>query len=262
VSICCRQRKRLHIGDSHDVYFDGMKPHGHYCVPIIYQEKLQGVINLYVADGHKYIREEEEFLATIANTLAGLIERKRMEEKVEKLASTDSLTNLPNRSSFLERLSQEITRARREKTFLSILFMDLDHFKKINDCHGHPVGDELLVQASIRIKSCLREHDMVARFGGDEFCILLPAHSNRNDAQLVARKIVEMLDQMFHISGNQCQIGSSIGVAHFPENGETPEELVRRADLALYSVKMCGRNNYLLYDPDMEDILEHRSLSG
>jgi diguanylate cyclase (GGDEF)-like protein len=244
------------LDEHHDVNFDGIKAHGHYCVPIVYQDTLLGVLNLYIADGHSQDQEELEFLITIANTLAGLIVRKKVEEKVEKLARFDSLTNLPNRPTFLERLAQEIARSRRELSHLSILFMDLDHFKLVNDSYGHPVGDELLVQSAIRIKSCIRENDIVARFGGDEFCILLPAYSNKNDALAVAKKIVGTLNSAFFIKDVECEIGASVGISHFPDHGDSAEELIRKADIALYAVKNCGRNSAIVYAPDFEMLHE------
>ena len=247
------------LDDRHDVSFAGIKNHGHYCVPIIYQENLLGILNLYIVEGHSKNREEVDFLTTIANTLAGLIERKRMEEKVEKLARFDSLTNLANRPTFLERLSQEIARARRENSFLSILFLDLDRFKLVNDNHGHPTGDELLAQAASRIKSCVRENDIVARFGGDEFCVLLPSFINHGDAISVAKKLVNRLNQPFCVNSVECKIGSSIGISHYPEHGETPAELIRKADLALYAVKRCGRNHSIVYSTDLDILLdEHK----
>ncbi|MBF0381494.1 MAG: GGDEF domain-containing protein [Magnetococcales bacterium] len=245
-----------HLDKQHDVHFDGIKAHGHYCVPIVYQDSLLGVLNLYIADGHPQDEEEVEFLNTIANTLAGIIVRKRAEEKVEKLARFDSLTNLPNRPTFLERLGQEIARSRRELSHLSILFMDLDNFKIINDSHGHPTGDELLVQSATRIKSCIRENDIVARFGGDEFCILLPAYSNKKDAISVAKKIVNALNGEFLINDIKCEIGASVGISHFPEHGDSPDELIRKADVALYAVKNCGRNSAQVYTSDFEMLLE------
>ncbi|MBF0444050.1 MAG: GGDEF domain-containing protein [Magnetococcales bacterium] len=245
-----------HIDEHHEVDFAGIKDHGHYCVPIVYQDSLLGVLNLYIADGHVQAQEEVEFLNTIANTLAGLIIRKRVEEKVEKLARFDSLTNLPNRTTFFERLAQEVARSRRELSHLSILFMDLDRFKLINDNYGHPIGDELLVQSAIRIKSCIRENDIVARFGGDEFCILLPAYSNKKDAIAVAKKIVGKLNNLFYIKDIECKIGASIGISHFPDHGDTPKELIRKADIALYAVKNCGRNSALVYTSDFEMLQE------
>ncbi len=249
----------VHLDDRHDVRFDGIKGHGHYCVPIIYQDRLLGVINLYITDGHHRDKEETDFLNTIANTLAGLIERKRMEEKVEELARYDSLTKLPNRSTFLERLSQEIARSKRESSHLSVLFLDLDHFKAVNDGHGHPVGDELLIQVSSRIKSCLRENDIVARFGGDEFCILLPSYTDNTDSTFVAKKIISALNNIFHIEGIECKIGSSIGIACFPTHGEEADELIRKSDIALYAVKNSGRNNVVIYNDELGQSQEEPS---
>ncbi|MBF0179290.1 MAG: diguanylate cyclase [Magnetococcales bacterium] len=365
----------------HTVSFDGIRPHGHYCTPILYQDKLLGVLNLYVASGHVRTPEEDALLATLANTLAGIIRHRRTEQalheerqfiaailettsalvavldphgsivlfnaacefltghtqeetrdrpfwdpawtpeedeakvretilatvadpatvafvcrwfgvgeeprviswtltyllqadgrlknliatgidvteqmqaqqSLERLAHYDPLTGLPNRRLFQVFLQQALARARRRNGALAVMFMDLDRFKAVNDGFGHDIGDLLLTEAAQRIRGCLRESDVVARLGGDEFTVIL------SDDQLppetigfVAQKIIDGLQIPFHLRDNECRIGCSIGISLFPEHGDQPDQLLKKADLALYAVKKAGRNHYLRYQSGMD----------
>ncbi|MBF0603777.1 MAG: GGDEF domain-containing protein [Nitrospirae bacterium] len=239
----------------HDVSFDGIKPHGHFCVPIESLGRLLGVLNLYVAHGHDRDEDEEHFLVTFANTLAGIIERKKAEEKINKMARTDALTQLPNRAAFLERLHQEIIRAKRQDERLAVLFIDLDGFKKVNDNHGHQVGDELLVMVSNRVSKCLRESDVIGRMGGDEFCLILPNISLQSDTERVAKKIIQVVNEPYFIDKISPRIGASIGISLHPEHGNDSASLLKKADLSLYAVKQCRRNHCQVYQHEFEEIL-------
>ncbi|HAT49752.1 MAG TPA: hypothetical protein DCS88_05360 [Alphaproteobacteria bacterium] len=243
------------IDARHDVSFDGIKPHGHFCVPIESLGKLLGVLNLYVSHGHDRDEDEEHFLVTFANTLAGIIERKKAEEKIGKMARTDALTQLPNRAAFLERLHQEIIRAKRQDECLAVLFIDLDGFKKVNDNHGHQVGDELLVMVGTRISKCLRESDVIGRMGGDEFCLILPNISLQSDTERVAKKIIQVVNEPYLIDEISPKVGASIGISLYPEHGNDSASLLKKADLSLYAVKQCGRNHCQVYQPEFEEIL-------
>ncbi|MBF0632947.1 MAG: GGDEF domain-containing protein [Magnetococcales bacterium] len=243
------------LDERHDVHFAGIKPHGHFCVPIESLGKLLGVLNLYVAHGHDRDEDEEHFLVTFANTLAGIIERKRAEEQISKMARTDPLTQLPNRAAFLERLNHEIVRAKRQSEILSVLFIDLDGFKKINDNHGHQIGDELLMHVGRRISQCLRESDVIGRLGGDEFCLILPNISFQEDSIKVADKIIQSINKPYFLKGTEAHVGASIGISLYPEHGIDAESLLHKSDLSLYAVKQCGRNHCLVYRPDFEEIL-------
>jgi diguanylate cyclase (GGDEF)-like protein/PAS domain S-box-containing protein len=240
-----------HIDKRHDVTFNGIKPHGHYCVPVLFQNKLLGVVNSYIPDGHERNPEETEFLQAMANTMAGLIERKRMEERLEHIAHHDSLTSLPNRLLFIEHLTKQVARAVRDKSLLAVLFLDLDRFKQINDTMGHDIGDMLLIEVSARIKTCLRDSDMIARLGGDEFTISLPVIKNRDDAGLVAQKIITEIEKPFFLKNHECNIGSSIGISILPRDGNTSDELLKKADTAMYDVKQQGRNAYRFFAKGM-----------
>ncbi|MBF0623400.1 MAG: diguanylate cyclase [Magnetococcales bacterium] len=241
-----------HLDHRHDVTYPGIRDHGHYCVPILSQDRLLGVVNMYLPEGHPEDQEETEFLRALGNTLAGVIERKRIEKHLEHLAHHDTLTGLPNRKLFHERLGQEIARSGREKSLLAVMFLDLDRFKVVNDTMGHEVGDKLLIDVARRLKGCLREEDTVARLGGDEFAVVLPNLKGPELAGVVARKIIARLVEPFHLYEHVCHIGTSIGIAYYPEHGTDPEDLLRRADTAMYAVKEGGRNNYLCYIAGME----------
>ncbi|MBF0158650.1 MAG: diguanylate cyclase [Magnetococcales bacterium] len=239
-----------HLDERHDVTFNGIKPHGHYCMPIHSRGKLLGVINLYIADGHRCDEEETAFLQAIANTLAGMIERKGVEQQLEHLAYHDALTGLPNRKLLMSRLQRDVARAKREQLLLAVLFLDLDRFKAVNDTMGHEVGDRLLVEVSQRLQSCLREVDTVARLGGDEFTVILSVLHHREDALKVAHKIIAALTEPFFIGDHTCNIGTSVGISFFPQHADQPEDLIKKADVAMYAVKQRGRNSCLVFDSD------------
>ncbi|MBF0154697.1 MAG: diguanylate cyclase [Magnetococcales bacterium] len=236
----------------HDVTFDGIRPHGHYCVPIVSQSRLLGVINMYLPQHHIQDPEEIDFLWAIANTLAGVIERKSVEDRLAHLAHHDTLTGLPNRKLFLDRLHHDLARAKRTNTLLGIMFLDLDKFKEVNDTLGHEIGDLLLIEVSRRLKKCLRESDTVARMGGDEFVIILTVLPKPDGATKVAEKIVETLQKPFDLLGKQCHIGVSIGISYNTMHGNDPETLLQKADAAMYAVKRSGRNNFRVFNDSVE----------
>ncbi|MEO5340772.1 MAG: diguanylate cyclase [Magnetococcus sp. MYC-9] len=231
----------------HDITYNGIVDHGHYCVPILLQKRLLGVLNLYVDHGHPYDPEEEAFLTTIANTLAGVIDRGRADDRVQYMASHDALTGLPNRMLFHELLNQEVRRAARYQQILAVGFIDLDHFKKVNDTLGHEAGDLLLQAVSTRTRQQLRDSDTLARLGGDEFTLILPAIGDRENAVSVCGKIVRSLGEPFLIRGHACQIGASIGLSLFPAHGQSIADLLQAADHAMYVVKKGGRNGVVVY---------------
>ncbi len=212
-----------------------------YGTPIHSKGAILGVILLAV--GARYVRdpEEEAFMTTIGVTLASLIDRRRAEEKIRHLARHDALTGLPNRRTFEERLEHELAQARRERSHVAILFLDLDGFKAVNDTRGHDIGDRVLVEVAERIRGCLRTVDMVARFGGDEFAVILHAVTNQEDAGHVAGKIIDLIARAFLIDGRACHLGVSIGIALFPDHGGDSRTLMKNADGAMYDAKRGGR---------------------
>jgi len=180
-----------------------------------------------------------------------ITERLASEKLIHFQAYHDLLTGLPNRALFHDRLSNTISNARRENDRLSVLFLDLDRFKVVNDTLGHSVGDELLKQVANRLRSCLREGDTVARLGGDEFIVLLPNINSDDIARLVAKKLVDAIKQPFFVDGNELFLTGSIGISMFPENGETADLLIKNADTAMYYTKEQGKNSFNCYNRDM-----------
>jgi diguanylate cyclase (GGDEF)-like protein/PAS domain S-box-containing protein len=236
------------VDERHEIRYDGIQPHGHYCIPVMVEGELLGVLNAYVSAGHIASEEERKQLKTVADTMGVVIERKRDEETLKQMAHHDNLTGLPNRNVLYDRMNQSLAISRRHQQSFAVLFLDLDHFKEVNDTLGHDAGDELLKEAATRILSCVRrEMDTVARVGGDEFTIILMETQEVAGAELVAKKILETLTQPFTISGKECRIGTSIGIAIYPQDGEDSETLVKNADSAMYHAKR-ERNTFCFFN--------------
>lgn len=176
-----------------------------------------------------------------------IMERKMYEEKLNHMAFHDTLTGIPNRRLFKERLKQSIEEAERYKRKMAVMYMDLDKFKQINDTLGHDIGDELLKQFSIRVKNCLRECDTLSRQGGDEFIILLPEIQKKQDALKITQRILNSLQEPWVVGEHRFTTTSSIGIAFYPSDGITRHELMKSADRALYVAKAAGRNNFKTY---------------
>ncbi|HXG57881.1 MAG TPA: EAL domain-containing protein [Thermoanaerobaculia bacterium] len=190
--------------------------------------------------------------AFIHATLVDISDRKRAEEQIEFHAYHDVLTHLPNRRLFTDRLAQSLTRARRSGKMLAVMFIDLDHFKTINDTLGHTAGDELLLEMSQRLRKCVREDDTVARLGGDEFTIILAELQRPENAAQIAQKVLEAVQVPMTIAGVPIEVSASIGIAIYPDDGSEAETLLRNADSAMYRAKESGRNNYQLCTEDMK----------
>ena len=200
--------------------------------------------NLVVAGEHEG--------AVIHTTLVDISDRKRAEEQIEFHAYHDILTNLPNRKLFADRLRQSLTHARRSGRTLAVMFIDIDHFKNINDTLGHTCGDELLLEMSYRLRHCVREDDTVARLGGDEFTIILSQLRQPEDAANVAQKILRAVQVPLSLGGTPIEVTASIGIALYPVDGADPEALLRNADSAMYRAKESGRNTYQLCTDEMK----------
>lgn len=181
-----------------------------------------------------------------------ITERKQSEELIHYLAYHDALTDLPNRRMYVQHLTKEIMQAKRFQSNMAVLFLDLDRFKDVNDSFGHDVGDMLLVEAAKRLKECVKPEDMVARLGGDEFTMLVSQLNDREEAAAVAEQIMNELQRSFTLNGQVLNISCSIGISMFPQDGDNAEDLLKRADTALYTVKSHGRNGYDFFDPSME----------
>ncbi len=175
-----------------------------------------------------------------------ITQRKQHEEKVLQMAYFDPLTKLPNRRLMEDRLHQAIAAARRHQEPLATMFLDLDLFKRINDSLGHDAGDAVLVEVARRLQGCVRELDTVARLGGDEFVVLLPEIGSPADAAQLAGRMIEAVRAPLTVKGRRMNLTTSVGVALFPADGSTPDELLRSADGAMYAAKQAGRNSYRL----------------
>ncbi|HET7712120.1 MAG TPA: EAL domain-containing protein, partial [Thermoanaerobaculia bacterium] len=178
-------------------------------------------------------------------------ERTYAEEQIRHLAYHDTLTSLPNRLLFKDRLAVALAQAQRAHLRVAVLFLDLDRFKVINDSLGHNVGDELLQAAAERISHCVRESDTVARLGGDEFTLLLPSIQRSEDIAPVAQKILEAMRQPFMIQGREFFTTASIGISLYPDDGSDPETLIKNADTAMYQAKEQGRDNCQMFNADI-----------
>ena len=187
-----------------------------------------------------------------------ITDRKLAELRAEYQAFHDTLTDLPNRALFTDRVSQAVLLARRSSKRLAVLFLDLDHFKYINDTLGHSAGDALLHQVSARLRDALRQADTVARLGGDEFTILVPQIFDEKQIERVASKVLEVLAEPFVVHDRELFVTASIGIAVFPDDGDDVETLLKNSDSAMYRAKDLGRNNFQFYTPLVQRRAEDR----
>jgi len=184
--------------------------------------------------------------------------RVRAEEDLARMAHYDALTGLPNRALLQDRLKRAMARADRGQTLLAVMFLDLDQFKEINDTLGHAMGDAVLKEAALRLESCLRSTDTVARIGGDEFTILLEDVKSAEEITRIAEKLLRALSGPADIAGHEIHLSTSIGVTVYPLDDHDSDTLLRNADLAMYHAKQEGRNNVQFFSPDMSERTEKR----
>jgi diguanylate cyclase (GGDEF)-like protein len=216
-----------------------------------------GVLGAGFRNEYEFTQEDVNFMQAIANVLANAIERRRAEERTQHEALHDSLTCLPNRNLFLDRLQHALTTAARRQTAIAVLFLDLDQFKLVNDSLGHAAGDELLAAVAPRIEQALRPGDTVARFGGDEFAVLAEDVRNERGATRIAERIAEALARPFILREREHFVSASIGIS-IGTGTEDPEALIRDADAALYRAKDHGRGGYEIFDEVMRSrVIEH-----
>lgn len=182
--------------------------------------------------------------------------------ELQYLANYDSLTGLPNRALCMDRISFAIKHAARTHTYAGVLYLDLDHFKDVNDSLGHAVGDELLKATAERLSAFLRDEDTLARIGGDEFVIIMTDLAKAENVIPLVNKIVNRFDQQFQLSGNSVQSTVSVGVCVYPDDGETVEELMKAADTAMYKAKDVGRNTYAFFEAEMNELAVWRQQLG
>ncbi len=197
------------------------------------------------------VRDEQDEITHYIGVFIDITERKQEEERITRLANFDTLSGLPNRNLLADRVEQAVAQTERHGSKLAMLFIDLDHFKHINDSLGHDIGDELLKQVAERLKVCLRRTDTLARQGGDEFIALVTDIGSEAEAGFVAEKMISACSSGFEIQGYQLHVTPSIGISMCPDDGTTQVQLMRNADLAMYRAKDSGRNRFAFYEEQM-----------
>ncbi|MGC2518185.1 MAG: PAS domain S-box protein [Burkholderiales bacterium] len=227
-------------------------------VPIIGAKTVLGLLGVHTQQLHDFSADEVSFMETMANILAVAIERKHSEQQVAYLAQFDTLTGLPNRHLFHDRLAQGMALSKRNDWSMAVLFIDLDRFKLVNDTLGHSAGDKLLKEAATRLGQCIRGSDTVGRLGGDEFAAILLELGKPGDAGLVADKIANVLARPFGLDGKETYVTASIGITLYPSDGDSAETLIMNADTAMYRAKEQGRNNYQYFTREMNERSLHR----
>jgi diguanylate cyclase (GGDEF)-like protein/PAS domain S-box-containing protein len=227
-------------GDA-QVFVAGMKSH-YVC--------KDGAVLPFESTRHVLRSEDTTLIAAISRDIRA---RLAIEEKVSYLAQFDSLTGLPNRNLFQDRLTQAMALAKRNDWPMAVLFIDLDRFKLVNDTLGHAAGDKLLKEAAERLRSCIRASDTVGRLGGDEFAAILSELGKPRDAGLVAQKIIDVFKRPFDLEGKETYVTASVGVTLYPADSDNAEALVVNADAAMYRAKEQGRNNYQYFTRDMNE---------
>ncbi|BBO99898.1 bifunctional diguanylate cyclase/phosphodiesterase [Sulfuriferula nivalis] len=215
------------------------------------QQKVLGTFALYQHTATAPNRNDIQLIEMLAHFIAIAIERKRDEINIHNLAHFDPLTDLPNRLLLEDRARQSISVAQRAGSNLAVLFLDLDHFKNINDNLGHRIGDELLIQLAQRLKTLLRDEDTVSRLGGDEFIFVLP-DTHPDAAAHVAEKLLAATARPYQIQGHELILTASVGIAIYPQNGDDFDTLIKHADVAMYRAKNSGRNSYRYYTEEMQ----------
>ncbi|MEH2361053.1 EAL domain-containing protein [Nostoc sp.] len=217
-------------------------------VPLCFEKEFWGYLGLADCTVERHwSRHEESTLLTMAASIIGTQQRQQVEEKIRYQALHDLLTGLPNRLLFNELLSKTLPNATRNGESLAVIFLDLDRFKVINDTLGHTLGDQLLQSLAQRLQDSLRGGDTIARWGGDEFTILLPRVNDIEEVTLVANRMLQALEDAFHLQGHELYVTASLGIALLDSNSPDAETLIQHADAALYYAKDKGRNNYQFY---------------
>lgn len=243
---------------SYDAFLNVVHPEDRSQVDSAYAESVEArkpysiEHRLLFPDGRvKFVHEKGETLYDAEGrafrsigTVQDITEQKMTQERIERMAHYDTLTNLPNRALFYDRLHYALSLARRREAGLTLLYMDLDGFKQVNDTQGHHAGDLLLVGVAERLSRCVRESDTVSRVGGDEFTIIFSGMHKQEDVVVEAEKIIQAISAPFDLEGIEARIGISIGIARYTEEASNEDDLVKQADKAMYEAKLAGKNTY------------------
>jgi diguanylate cyclase (GGDEF)-like protein/PAS domain S-box-containing protein len=213
--------------------------------------ETQGLGQRYLTSKRIGIRDQAGETRYIVNVVDDVTDRRRADERIAHLAHYDALTDLPNRVLFRDQIEREMQRTSGGEQF-ALLYIDIDEFKGINDSLGHHVGDELLKAVAGRIKSCIRETDLIARLGGDEFAVIQTAVENIDDVKEFVTRLHEAIRQPYRLLGHQLSTDASIGIALAPQDGTDLDQLIKNADLAMYGAKANGRRTYRFFEPEMD----------
>lgn len=243
---------------SYEAFLNVVHPEDRSQVDSAYAESVEARMpysiehRLLFPDGRvKFVHEKGETLFDAEGrafrsigTVQDITEQKMAQERIERMAHYDTLTNLPNRALFYDRLHYALSLARRSEAGLTLLYMDLDGFKQVNDTQGHHAGDLLLIGVAERLSRCVRESDTVSRLGGDEFTIIFSGMHQLEDVAVEAEKIIQAISAPFNLEGVEARIGISIGIARYTEEARNEDDLVKQADKAMYEAKLAGKNTY------------------
>ncbi|OHC66456.1 MAG: diguanylate cyclase [Rhodocyclales bacterium GWA2_65_19] len=213
---------------------------------------------IWISENAHIVRGAHGELICYEGTVQDVTERKSYQEQLERQANHDLLTGLPNRNLLGDRLDQSISRAERLGYFLALVFIDLDNFKFINDSLGHAAGDQLLVEIARRLRGCLRTSDTVARQGGDEFVLVLNDHYQVNSIISLLERVLVEIGRPVSLSGREFQVGASLGVALYPQDGGDASSLLKHADVAMYAAKDRGRNNFQFFTRELNHLADER----
>lgn len=233
--------------------FARIKVDGHFCgqLQVFYREEKSFMLP-----------DEQNLINYIADDFRLWLERKQLEQHISFMANHDVLTGLPNRLLLQDRLSQALAHNQRHHDFSAVLFIDLDHFKVVNDTLGHGVGDLLLKEVAVRLLSSIRSEDTASRQGGDEFIVILTEIIDLEDVESIAKKILHLLALPYHINERILHIDSSIGIALYPKDGKDVDALLKHSDLAMYHAKATGRSNYQFYSAEMDRLIQEKHELG
>lgn len=233
-------------------------------VPILGRDSIIGMLGFdQIRIRRPWQIDDFELLRVLANVLSDAIKKVETEKGINELAYFDTLTGLPNRTLFGNRLEKAMALARRSQMFLGVIFIDLDGFKEVNDTLGHNWGDHLLRCIGKRLAGCVRKYDTVARFGGDEFLVMVPQLSHREDLTEIAKKIMAVFSQPVIMEDQEVYVNASCGIAIFPEDGENANILIKNADLAMYEAKRSGKGRFSFCSEEMKkNMVENMYLSN
>ncbi|MEK9804593.1 MAG: diguanylate cyclase, partial [Curvibacter sp.] len=229
-------------------------------LPIFWRDQVSGLLAIGLMEPREFSNELVQQARDLVNRIGVALAAQARDEQLKYQAFHDALTGLPNRPLLLERLAQEMARARRSERPLAVMFIDLDRFKKINDNLGHEAGDRLLCQVAERLISSTREGDTVARLSGDEFVVLLPDLGSPQQAARLAAEMQGLLGEPFLIGESTAYVGASIGVAIFPDDGNLASELLKKADMAMYRAKATGRGRVVFYEESMNQAQQEQAV--